>query len=770
MRVFYTVIVIMAISLMPPGGKISPVRAAEPSSQTDARHNREPAHPPHVSGGLGLTLSGGGAKGLAHIGVLHIIDSLGIKVDYITGTSMGSIVGGLYASGYSAAEIERLALEMDWDRTFGGQPNLDYVDIRNRLRLGTSLVEVPVEGGRLRIRTGIIEGHHMWSELERLFFHVRTVDDFSKLPIPFACIGTDIETGEMVVMKGGDIVTAIRASISIPAVFTPVLRDNRELVDGGVVNNYPTDIVRDMGAGFIIGVNVSDGLRPADRLRTPVDMLLQLGVFKNADIFQSNKDITDILIEPDIGSYGTTSFSFVEELIELGKEAARGHIDELAALLPTASHPEGRERETVRPGDDYIVVQGIRYDGLRNIKRDYIDRVTGIEYGDTLTATAMRGITDRLYATGYFDRVGYSFSHPASGENYDLTLIFQEVPLASVAAALHYSSFSGAAVIAGISGKKFPFYNLDAALRVRIGEQPAIRAGVDYFAGPMKKSWFNFSWHGERRRYTLHENFSASGSYRESFNKLEFSYNNLTGQLSYFSAGINSFRKSFRPMIVTAPSLEGSYTGHQVFLRWNRYSLDQHSFPSRGQDFHFITSWNFGQTSSLDVIGAPPGEELTPEDIGIELNDYLRLHLDWRSYLPVSRRISYFTHLQAGYNHAYHQGFTGAFNIGGTDGHLRNQITFAGLSEYQIVTPSAIAFSMGLNYRLWSGIYLKPVIGAGLYDFDITSLHYISIDNLIIGAGSSAGYNSPLGPISFTLSYSPQTNSVNGYLNMGWYF
>ena len=196
---------------------------------------------------IGVTLSGGGAKGFAHIGILQAIDSAGLKVDYITGTSMGSVVGGLYASGYSGNNIETIARELDWNVLFSTAPQLNAIGIEEKDEFNKYALELPFEHGKFKIGKGIIEGQELWLKFAELFYPVYNIRDFSQLPIPFKCIGTDLSTGDAVVMGEGNIITCIRASMAIPAVFTPVQYQGKTLVDGGVVNNFPVMDVKANG-------------------------------------------------------------------------------------------------------------------------------------------------------------------------------------------------------------------------------------------------------------------------------------------------------------------------------------------------------------------------------------------------------------------------------------------------------------------------------------------------------------------------------------------
>src|SRR6195952_463793 len=209
---------------------------------------------------IGLTLSGGGAKGLAHIGILKAIDSAGLKIDYITGTSMGSIIGSLYAVGYPADSIEKMSRQINWDLILSNQASLRTLFMEEKDEYSKYTVELPWVNHRFLLPSGVLQGQELWLLLAEMFFPVYNQKDFSKFNIPFKCIGTDVGNGEAVVMGKGEITSAIRASMAIPTFFTPVEYDDKLVVDGGVVRNFPVRDVKEMGADYVIGSNVAGGL------------------------------------------------------------------------------------------------------------------------------------------------------------------------------------------------------------------------------------------------------------------------------------------------------------------------------------------------------------------------------------------------------------------------------------------------------------------------------------------------------------------------------
>ncbi len=737
-------------------------------------------------GSIGLTLSGGGARGLAHVGLLHIIDSAGLKIDYITGTSMGSIAGAMYSAGYTAAEIEEFALSMDWNAALGRFAELENVHLRHRANFERNIIELPFEKGRFRIKTGVIEGQQMWNILQELFFHVRHLDDFSDLSIPFACVATDIETGDVVVMNSGNIVSAIRASLAIPAVFTTVERDGRKLVDGGVVNNFPVDVVKDMGAEFVIGMNVSQGLRPAAELITPVDILYQMGFFQDAQRFNVNRDLTDIYVEPDLVDFTAASFDNAPEMIERGKKAARQYyprFKELAQAQRAARQDKQEDQagtqetpgsdvseERYLPRIDFIVVDSVAFNGLDRVRESFIRNISGISRGDTLRPRDFTRITNRFFATGYFSRIDYDLARPDPNEPAAiLGFNFHEDPFNKISASLHYNSFLGVGIIAGISLNKFLLYNLSAEVRARIGEKPAIYAGIDLFTGERQRTWINTNFSGDYFSFDVYEDFEPVSRYSQSYTHFETSINRITGRRSYLTAGTALYHQRLTPGTRSDIRIEGSNSGIKSFLRWRMHSVNRHAFPQRGQRGSLSATWYFNQDPSLDITDAA-GSILTLEDIGITVNNFLQARFNWESYIPVSHKLTSFTQFQGGYNFDYHQDFMNMFNVGGIYPYLREQVFFAGLTEYELMTPAILAGAMGWQYNVWDRFFVTPIINAALFDYVIFEPYNLTRDNFILGAALDLGFLTGAGPLRTTFSYSPTTNRILAFINVGWAF
>ena len=281
---------------------------------------------------IGLVLSGGGAKGFAHIGVLKEIEKAGIKIDYIGGSSMGAIIGGLYASGYSASQLDSIFEDTDFDaliQDFVPRNNRTFYEKRNDEMYAISL---PFQKFKISVPKGFSKGLYNYNLLSKLTHNVRHVEDFSQLKIPFLCIATNVETGEGKVFKGGSLPQVLSASGAFPSLFSPVEIDGQFYIDGGIADNYPVEEVRKMGADIIIGVDVQDDLKKVDDIKGVTGVLAQISNYQMLQNMKGKKEKTDIYIKPDIENFSIMSFGQGSEIIKKGVQAAELVRDKLNSL------------------------------------------------------------------------------------------------------------------------------------------------------------------------------------------------------------------------------------------------------------------------------------------------------------------------------------------------------------------------------------------------------------------------------------------------------
>ncbi len=375
---------------------------------------------------VGLVLGGGGARGGAHIGVLKELEALRIPVDAITGTSMGAIIGGLYASGVTTGELEEIVATMNWSRGLSNEPNRDDLSFRRReddteFPVG---VELGFRDGELQAPQGAVQGHHLDLILRDLTRHVDQVDDFDDLPIPFRAIASDVGSGEMYVMSSGDLALAIRASMSVPAAFDPVMIDDRLLVDGGLVGNLPVDVVRGMDVDVVIAVNVEFPLYPKEQLDSVLTITEQMFTILIRTETQRQIETlgeNDVLIEPDIGLFASTDFGNIADTIEPGAAATRKQSNKLDRLTVTEETYTAWQLGRAKPDPIGGDLKFVRVKNDSRISDDTLLSLLTIKPGDSIDTSVLAYEADQLFGLQLFEKVGYKLVDEGDGAGVEFT-------------------------------------------------------------------------------------------------------------------------------------------------------------------------------------------------------------------------------------------------------------------------------------------------------------------------------------------------------------
>lgn len=441
------------------------VRAQDPLPQEDLK--------------VGLVLSGGGAKGLAHIGVLKELDKAGVRVDYVGGTSMGAIVGALYASGYSGVQLDSIFSTVDFDSLIRDDVPRSAKTFYERGDSEKYALTFPFDGFQLRFPSGISKGQNIYNLLSRLLFHVQDVDDFNELPIPFLCIATDVEQGKQVVLDKGYLPRAITASGALPSLFSPVMIGDTLYVDGGVVNNYPIDEVRAMGADVIIGVDVQDSLRTRENLRSALDVLVQINNYRTIEGMIPKREKTDIYISPNIEDYTVVSFSEGREIIDSGEKAAAIFED---ALTDLALHQKPTERKQIDFNNaNSIYIDAVEIEGNQNYTRSYVLGKLKLKVPSEVTYKDFRDGVNNLAATGNFSGIEYRIES-IEGDVSKKRLVFhvrESNFRTSFRLAAHYDDLYKSAALINLTRKRLFTNNDVASLDLIVGDN--LRYNFSYY-------------------------------------------------------------------------------------------------------------------------------------------------------------------------------------------------------------------------------------------------------------------------------------------------
>jgi NTE family protein len=374
---------------------------------------------------IGLALGGGGAKGAAHIGVLKVLEELKIPIDCIAGTSMGAVIGSLYASGMSADEIEKVLTTVDWDDLFNDNPPRKDIDFRRKQEDLTYLskISVGIKNGKVVFPKSLVAGQKIGLLFQTLMLPVAGITDFDKLPIPYRAVTADLETGKMVVLGSGSLADAARASMSVPGVFPPAEVDGHYLTDGGIVRNLPVDVVRKMCADVVIAVDVGQPLPKRDELTNPIAIMNQMiGIMmkQNVQVQIDSLGNKDVFIRPELGTITSSDFKRGKEAAERGEKAARLKENELKRYSVSEEEYNVFVAKHQQKSVSTIKVGSVKVEGLDRVAPEAVASKLEIRPGDELDAKKLRDDVGLIYGMGDFERVDLEIK-PA-GDKYDIVL------------------------------------------------------------------------------------------------------------------------------------------------------------------------------------------------------------------------------------------------------------------------------------------------------------------------------------------------------------
>ena len=539
---------------------------------------------------IGLVLSGGGAKGFAHIGVLKVIEQAGVKIDFIGGTSMGAVVGGLYASGYNATQIDSIFKTTNFDallNDFIPRSSKNFYEKRNDELYAFAL---PIKKFKVGVPASLSKGMYNYNLLTKLTHNVRHVRDFNKLPIPFLCIATDIENGEQVVLNKGYLPLAILASSAFPTLFSPVEIDGKLLVDGGVSNNYPIDEIRKLGADIIIGVDVQEDLKNKKELNDATRILVQITNLQMIQKMKQNIESTDIYIKPEVNNFGIISFGDGQEIIKKGEEAAFSVYEKIKSL---SDSQEKFDLKNYKTTSDSLVIKNINHNGLAHYTRSYILGKLGFNNKKSIDYKDIKIGIDNLSATQNFSSIKYSLEKNGLFDNFNLEL--SENPQNSfVKFGIHYDGLYKSGLLVNFTNKKSLLKNDVALFDFVLGDN--FRFNFDYYVD--NGFHWSFGIKSKYNRFTKNVSTDFNNGFvltQLEINTLNIDYSEFTNQVYVqtvsfkkflFGIGLESkfLKISSETISNTTPTLENSnYVSAFGSLKYD--SFDNKYFPKKGWAF-----------------------------------------------------------------------------------------------------------------------------------------------------------------------------------------
>ena len=429
---------------------------------------------------VGLVLSGGGAKGLAHIGALKVIEDSGVQIDYIAGTSMGAIVGALYASGYRANELDSIFRQINFNSLIQDDFSRSSKTFYEKEDAERYAISLPFDGYKISFPQAISGGQKVYNELVSLLYHVKDVRDFNQLPIPFFCMATDIENGTAIRLDNGYLPEAIMASGTFPSLFEPMELDGKLLIDGGVLNNYPIAELKSLGANFIVGVDVQHDLSSRASLGSATDILLQINNFRTAEAMKTKSNDTDIYIRPNMAPYSVIDF---DRGVEIVAEGARAAFLKEKALIELSKKQLKRKLKDQTPlwntyRKDTLNITYIEVNGMVNYSDDYVKGKLRFKEGDQIKFEDLKRGINNLAATNNFNTIRYELIEKTTGLGLILNLKESDNKT-NIRFGAHYDKLYKSAALVNITQKNFLRKDDVLSLDFIFGDY--LRYQIDYY-------------------------------------------------------------------------------------------------------------------------------------------------------------------------------------------------------------------------------------------------------------------------------------------------
>jgi len=709
---------------------------------------------------VGVVLSGGGAKGMAHIKALKVIEEAGIPIDYIAGTSMGAIVGGFYAIGYTPEQLDSMVRKQDWTFLLSDRIKRSAMSLTDRERSEKYTVSIPFTKTPKDAATGgIMKGQNLANLFSDLTVGYHDSIDFNKLPIPFACVAANVVNGEQIVFHDGILSTAMRASMAIPGVFTPVRQDSMVLVDGGIVNNYPADVVKAMGADIIIGVDVQNALKKADKLNSVPDILGQIVDITCQSNHEKNVDLTDTYIRVNVDGYSSASFTpaAIDTLMRRGKEAAKDQWSSLLAL-----------KKKIGIAEDYTPKQHGPYSSLSNARTVYVTDISfsGVEVDDKKwlmkkckleenSDISTQQIEQALYQLrGSQSYSSASYTLKETPEGYHLNFLLQEKYERRINLGIRFDSEEIASLLVNATADLKTRIPSRLALTGRLGKRYAAR--IDYTLEPMQQRNFNFSYMFQYNDINIYEEGDRAYNTTYKYHLAEFGFSDVWYKNFRFGLGLRFEYYKYKDFLFKKPEISDLKVESEHFLsyfaqvQYNTY--DKGRFPSKGSDFR--------AAYSLYTDNMAQYNEHAP---------FSALNASWASVIPVTRRFSVipsiYGRILIGRDFPYPLQNAIGGDVPGF--YIPQQLPFAGVTNLELMDNTIMIASIKFRQRMGAIHYLTLTGNYGLTDsnfFDILK------GKQLFGVSAGYGMDSIFGPLEISLGYSNQTDKGSCFVNLGYYF
>lgn len=703
---------------------------------------------------VGLVLSGGGAKGFAHISVLKELEKAGVQIDYIAGTSMGAIIGGLYASGYSAIQIEKIVTETDFFTLLQDIYPRRSKPFFEKEHGEKHAVVLPVNKGKIGLPKGVSRGQNVLGYFNYLLSPVDSITDFSKLPIPFFCIATDVETGLQVMLSGGSLPLSLRASGSFPTLLDPVEINGKLLIDGGVANNFPVEEMKKKGVDIIIGVDVQSKLFNKENIKSAIDVLNQISSYQMYKNSSEKVKMTDVYIHPNIYNYSVVDFEKSKEILSKGTVKAKEFIPVFDSIAELQTNK--RKIYSIGKVNTKFLVNKININGNENYTRAYILGKLKIHEGDSITNKDLNLKLSYLLATGNFKKIDYQFSKSKQGKNI-LLKISESKQKANIRIGVHYDFVYKSGVLINYNQKNLLSKNDAISIDLVVGDKP--RYDIQYFVD--NGFYYSYGFSTRYNTFKADTQFNTTG-----INKINLQYTDFTSR-AYVQT---TFDRKFA---------FGLGVEHQNITAKTETISTPTSNPFIFDDSNYFNTYSYLKLDTFDDINFPTK--------GVFLDAKFKWYLwssdynkDFVQFSQIKGKLGFaksffnnFTFLytsEAGFTLGKVNSETFDFYLGGYNKNfVNNFIPFYGYEINSLAEQTFLKSEFELRYGLPKDQYLHFIANYARVEDSVLNGGELFNDTK---SGYAFGYSTKtiIGPLSIKYSWSPDTKKNFWYFNLGFWF
>ena len=719
---------------------------------------------------VGVVLSGGGAKGMAHIGVLKVLEKAGIPVDVVTGTSIGSIVGGLYAIGYNAHSLDSMVRKQDWTYVITDKEDLHHQSYLDRKKANTYFFTTGLTIGKHAVDAGgLIKGKNLAELFQKLFVGYTDSLDFNKdLKIPFACVATNIMDNSEVVFHSGRLPQAIRASMSIPAAFSPVRIGDMVLVDGGLKNNYPVDVAREMGAEIIIGVTLNGKPKTAEDITGTMKIVGQIIDVNCVNKYDQNKALSDLWMNVDPHGFSTASFTSeaIDSLIRYGEEEAMRHWDEIIALKqrigiddsfrPIIYHPLRPNAMTERQH-----VTGFTFENMTPQAERFLRQKFHLNKVDSIDATMEQELTTSMRMDLFYQTAECQLI--PQGDDVRVVLSAGKRKSLQLHAGVRYDTEENAAIQLGIDIPLKTAIPIQTDITLRLGKRLMARGEITVHPRSFTRPTFRYSFY----RNDVDIYTTGDLDYNIRYNQSQAELLPINFDLRHFNLQMGlrwdyfHYRNKLGSESVKLGGLENEhFFSYRARMVYN--SEDDWNFPTRGARFYAEYAYNtndFAKLNVRDANGNKQGKTMGMSDVSA----------NWRLSFTIGSRFTIQPMLYGRllFGSVIPAGFYNTLGGEWFGHYIEQQMPFAGIGNLEYINKQFVAAQLQAQQRIGKSNYVLLRVTAGQNAEKVKEL----LDyRTMIGAQAAYYYNTMFGPVGATLGYSNHTKKGYFFINLGYEF